>query len=314
MNNSSLSYKSIDKRLLMKYPMLQEVLKDKGRLGPIRVLRKSPKEIKSVLEALPNQYFNFEYYDCHGDALQFGYEDHLILWLETNMKDLPVFTQTVIYLVKESNMTITQLNQIKKADETLSTVLNAQILKIDSETLEKVVGKARELIAGERIGISVAEDQYLEDAIRYIKEANYSNRGLENLRADYGYNSEGLIWDIKAAKEIIVQIPEGFTPIKLYVRGRGGAFGYTTNSFEPVSKEEFVGQELEVRDYYSTPELSKDENHFGTGDIDNIACGKYTAYSEGNLYVLIRAKEIEKLQRVLKKYGEIAVFDGNWSV
>ena len=62
MSNLSHGLAKLDKRILGKYPKLEDVFNEKGRLGPVRVVRKSLKEIEKVLKALPTDYFNFKQY------------------------------------------------------------------------------------------------------------------------------------------------------------------------------------------------------------------------------------------------------------
>ena len=189
------------KRYLKRFPYLEEVEKEHANLGPIRVQRKSLKEIQNLLKALPNcKNVTYKFYDCSSDAIQFGYEEYCIFYLETHIDNLPVYSQTVVVILKEEpdmvkgNFNTVQLSNIEKAANKLHELLYNQVVEIDADVLSLIMNRMESRDTFPETLPEVMS--YIYAARDKIIEFNYSwDEALGIVDIEYGYNPNTGKWD-----------------------------------------------------------------------------------------------------------------------
>ena len=189
------------RKLLKRFPYLEEVEKEHSNLGPIRVQRKSPKEIQSLLKALPEfKNITHKFYDYSGDAIQFGDEKYCIFYLETHIDNLPSYSQTVVVLLKEEtemikdNFNATQLANVEMAANKLHELLYNQVVEIDADVFSLIMERMESRDTFPETLPEVMS--YISAARNKIIEYNYSwDEALGIVDIDYGYNPNTGKWD-----------------------------------------------------------------------------------------------------------------------
>lgn len=112
------------KKLSKKYPYLQTVKEQVGELGVLRVRRKSFKEIEEMLKALSKSDVEYRYYDCLDSAAAQS-QGYSILYVSLYIENLPVLSQTVVFILKEENTMgkRSQIPDLARADAALRSAL-----------------------------------------------------------------------------------------------------------------------------------------------------------------------------------------------
>lgn len=243
--------------------------------------------------------------------------------METKIKDVPTFTQTVVYLVKEDlNMTIEQLNGVRFVAEKFEEIISVQVSDITPIGLDKIADKVREIVCEKMETIDAQQELYLKEAKQIIIDYHMKwEPALKELNKRFGLVGDAKEWEgviyhgrtIEEGDNIVPCTLEDIgdnIPIVLHVEGEGGLYGFTTTNYDLISKEEFLAarpvMDLDDADYLcSAVNFTSD-----FGSKDDIDLSNFEVYRDGKLYTLITKDDFVRLVDYFRKYGTLYVFNG----